>query len=100
MPSVIGLARQERAVLNTWVRDPEPQHLGRAICALIVLLADEGWSNTRIAQWLGVHWNTVVDWRESFASERLRCFERPISRQIGRSMKRRISEYYSTLSQV
>jgi hypothetical protein len=87
MPSVTRLTKKVRGTLCAWAGDPLPQHRGRAICAWIILKADEGWSNARIARSLGVQWNTVANWRESFAHEGLRCFDRPISPRLGRSKK-------------
>src|SRR5579872_4700889 len=100
MPSIIRLRAKESTALQELALDAQPQHRGRATCAVIILALDAGWSNSLVARRLGVRRNTVAAWRESFGRERLKCFDRPVSRQLGRGREQEFFEVLSTLSQV
>jgi len=66
---VIELSDAERATLESWVRAGcTQQRMVRR--AQIVLMAADGAANPEIAHALGIHKNTVSQWRVRFANQR------------------------------
>ena len=63
----IQLSSAEHATLTAWVRAPSTSQ-GVALRSRIILLADTGMSNTRIAGELGVSRPTVLLWRQRYAA--------------------------------
>jgi len=66
----IELRDQEREALDNWSRRRKTGQ-GLAMRSRVVLLADEGWSNSGIAQHLHVTRVTVGKWRSRFLERRL-----------------------------
>lgn len=66
----LELTGEERQVLQAWARRRKTAQ-GLAARARIVLLADEGWSNSAVAEYVHVTRVTVGKWRSSFLEHRL-----------------------------
>src|SRR3954468_4324299 len=62
-----GLRSGDREVLGSWTRSSSVR-AGLAQRARIVLLAADGVSNTEIAERVGVARQTVISWRERYAT--------------------------------
>jgi transposase len=83
----IRLSPSQRHRLEQWVRaGMTPQRLVRR--SRIVLLASDGWSNSRIARALAVSVPTVALWRRRFVEGGIECLRHDAP---GRGRKRRIS---------
>ena len=66
----LEMTAEERSTLTAWARRPKSsQRL--ALRSKIVLACDEGLTNQKVAQKLGVTANTVTKWRERFRVDRL-----------------------------
>src|SRR4051812_49495390 len=63
----LGLRSGDREVLGSWTRSSSVR-AGLAQRARIVLLAADGVSNTEIAERVGVARQTVISWRERYAT--------------------------------
>ncbi len=64
----LRLRTGDREVLEGWLRaSSTPQSVAKR--ARIVLLAADGWSNTAIAEEVGVSRPTVIDWRNRYWQE-------------------------------
>ena len=66
----LELTGEERQVLQDWARRRKTAQ-GLATRARIVLLADEGWTNSAVAEHVHVTRVTVGKWRSSFLEHRL-----------------------------
>ena len=66
----LELTAVERQVLESWARRRKTAQ-GLATRARIVLLADEGWANSAVADHLHVTRVTVGKWRSNFLEHRL-----------------------------
>ena len=66
----LELTGKERQVLQDWARRRKTAQ-GLATRARIVLLADEGWTNSAVAEHVHVTRVTVGKWRSSFLERRL-----------------------------
>src|SRR3954469_2400807 len=62
-----GLRSGDRELLGSWTRSSSVR-AGLAQRARIVLLAADGVSNTEIAERVGVARQTVISWRERYAT--------------------------------
>src|SRR5215210_8686205 len=63
----LGLRSGDRELLESWTRSSS-MRAGLAQRARIVLLAADGVSNTEIAERVGVARQTVISWRERYAT--------------------------------
>ena len=84
----IRLTGDERAPLTRWARS-RTLPARRTVRARIVLAAAEGRENQVIAGELGLHRDTVAQWRKRFAEQRLAGIERDASGRGRKATKRR-----------